>query len=357
MDSKKAAIVVKLYYECGKSPNSVRKILQKQHTDIQPLSRKQIYRLVKKFEEYGTVCDRRPGNSGATSRPGRSAENIGEVNQIIEETPRLSVRKVLNNITNRTSYSTVQRILKFDLELTPYKIPVMQTLKQSDIDSRMEFCNWALANPAVIDATWFSDESHFYLNGSVNKQNMRFWSSSKPDFYEEKPLHSPKVTVWAAISSDGVVGPYFFEVGGETVTITTDTYLSMMNGKFVPELKKRGCNMSKLWFQQDGAAPHTANRALEWMQETFGRKVISLKTAIAWPPHSPDLSPLDFYMWGHLKQRVYTPPPANITELKQAIRREMRKIDIDTCKAVIKNFNERIRRVVQNRGGHVEHVM
>ncbi len=195
------------------------------------------------------------------------------------------------------------------------------------------------------------------MNGATNKQNLRYWSSTKPEFFEEMPLHSPKVTVWAAMSSDGVVGPYFFEVGGETVTVTTDMYLNVLKRKFVPELTKRGYSIPTVWFQQDGASPHTANVALDWLEDTFEGNLISLKTGIEWPPHSPDLSPLDFYMWGHLKERVYTPPPTDINELKAAIRREMRKIDRDTCRAVIRNFKHRIQLVTQKMGGHIEHVM
>ncbi|GBO40468.1 hypothetical protein AVEN_267533-1 [Araneus ventricosus] len=31
---------------------------------------------------------------------------------------------------------------------------------------------------------------------------------------------------------------------------------------------------------------------------------------VEWPPCSPELNPLDFFLWGYIKQRVYeTPPP------------------------------------------------
>ena len=33
-----------------------------------------------------------------------------------------------------------------------------------------------------------------------------------------------------------------------------------------------------------------------------------LRGPIAWPPRSPDLTPLDFCMWGHLKSSVYETP-------------------------------------------------
>jgi hypothetical protein len=52
------------------------------------------------------------------------------------------------------------------------------------------------------------------LNSCVNKQNFRYWSETNPQQVHERPLHSARVTVWCAIAEFGVVGPYFFEEGG-----------------------------------------------------------------------------------------------------------------------------------------------
>jgi hypothetical protein len=43
-----------------------------------------------------------------------------------------------------------------------------------------------------------SDEAHFHFSGTVNKQNFRYWSHNKPRELHQRPLHSPKVTVWCA---------------------------------------------------------------------------------------------------------------------------------------------------------------
>lgn len=63
----------------------------------------------------------------------------------------------------------------------------------------------------LVHFLWMSDETHFHLGGYVNKQNFWYLSGINPCYLHEKPLHSEKVTVWGAISSQGVVGPYFFE--------------------------------------------------------------------------------------------------------------------------------------------------
>ncbi|KAF2355783.1 RNA-polymerase II-associated protein 3-like C-terminal domain [Trinorchestia longiramus] len=64
-----------------------------------------------------------------------------------------------------------------------------------------------------------SDEAHFHLSGYVNKQNCRYWSAENPKIVHEIPLHSEKITVWCGMTSERIIGPYFFEnQNGETAT-------------------------------------------------------------------------------------------------------------------------------------------
>ena len=74
-----------------------------------------------------------------------------------------------------------------------------------------------------------------------------------------------------------------------------------------------------VWFQQEDATPHMADVPLSNLKQKFGNQIISLKTIFAWPPHSPELNPLDFFLWGCLKERVYTPKPETILDLKTSI--------------------------------------
>ncbi len=45
------------------------------------------------------------------------------------------------DIGNVASKASVIRMLKYDLKLTPYKISIMQHLKETDISSRIEFAH------------------------------------------------------------------------------------------------------------------------------------------------------------------------------------------------------------------------
>ena len=47
------------------------------------------------------------------------------------------------------------------------------------------------------------------------------------------------------------------------------------------------------------------------------------------PSIAPDLSPLDFFLWGYIKDQVYSDQPKTIEELKTAITSVIRSIPTD----------------------------
>ena len=204
---------------------------------------------------------------------------------------------------------------------------------------------------------WFSDEAHFHLDGSVNRQNCRIWGTEPPNVVTTKSLHSRKCTAWCALSSDGIIGPYWFEDNAENaVTVNQENYRHVIK-KFTACLRGRRFDLKKLWFQQDGTTPHTAVETRKLLSEKSEDRLISLKAFHIWAPHSPDLSPLDFFLWGYAKDNVYKNKPTSISELKQEITTFMRAISADTCKAVIQNFAVRVRECLLRHGDHIEHVI
>ncbi|CAH1986618.1 unnamed protein product [Acanthoscelides obtectus] len=53
---------------------------------------------------------------------------------------------------------------------------------------------------------------------------------------------------------------------------------------------------NRLMFQQDGAPPHYVLRVRQYLDQTFPDRWIGRRGVNEWPPRSPDLSPLDFFM-------------------------------------------------------------
>jgi len=102
--------------------------------------------------------------------------------------------------------------------------------------------------------------------------------------------------------------------------------------------------------------PHSSNESLAWLQQRFPDRLISRKCDPQWSPHSPDLNPPDFYMWGYLKDRVCGNNPQTIPDLKAAITATIRGIPREECGRAIENFALRIQMCLWRRGAHLEHI-
>jgi len=97
--------------------------------------------------------------------------------------------------------------------------------------------------------------------------------------------------------------------------------------------------------------PHL-KRIIGMATEAFPDRPISRRCDPQWSPHSPDLDPPDFYMWGYLKDRVYGNNLQTIPDLKVAITAAIRAIPREECGRVIENFARRIQMCLQRREAH-----
>jgi hypothetical protein len=204
---------------------------------------------------------------------------------------------------------------------------------------------------------FMTDEAHFHLNGLVNQRNCRYWSDQNPKLIHERPLHSPKLTIWCAVSSTVVIGPYIFEDdNGTTVTVTSERYRQMITELFLPELRRKRIPIRQVWFQKDRATAHTARFSMEAIRTDFRGSVISRFGDIDWPPRSPDLSICDYFLWGFLKSSVYHYKPRTLEELKGAIPVKVDQFDRAMLERVEANFRERLVKCIIENDRHLADV-
>jgi len=340
------------------------------HFDVHPRSgptRLTIKRIVEKFTTVGTVCDQHKGHSGR-KRSGRSLENIEIVRNSVAQSPRKSVRRL--SAETAISSTSVYRILRTDINAFPYKIETETELTEPQKTKRLTCATWFSTkleeDEDFLKKLHMSDECHATLSGTVNKQNFRYWGVENPADRrtEEIPRSTLKVTMWVAIGWYGIIGPYFFEdEHGHTVTVNQENYRAMIKDYYLPELRvlarrRNMVLMSSQWFQQDGAPPHTARETRALLRQHFRNRLISLHEEVEWPPYSPDLTPPDFFLWGYLKDRIYSnPQPRTLDQLKDNIRREINDIPQETFPKVMRNMAVRMQSVIGRHGRYVEHVI
>jgi hypothetical protein len=175
-------------------------------------------------------------------------DNVERVRQAMLRSPGRSARR--HSAELGLSNRTVRRIFHKYLGYHPYKLAIVQEVNENDYPKHLEFAQTMLnifeehEDLLVV----MSDEVHFHLNGTVNKQNCRYWASENPRGLHERPLHSPKVTVWCSIGKCSIIGPFFFEENGIMVTVTSAHYIGMLNHFLIPELQRRRINQRNLWF-------------------------------------------------------------------------------------------------------------
>ena len=327
------------------------------------LQKSQIYRWTRKFEATGSVNNL--NKESATPRcgrklTGRCPDNVNAVRDSVARSLKKSIRRQSQELG--LSRASVQRIMIKDVQLYPYKIHIKHRLTPADMAKRAVMCLWfenkIEEDPDFLDDVWFSDEAHFLLCGQVNSKNNVFWGTQAPDEVLQRPLHSVKCTAWVAISKHGIIGPFWFENANEEgVTVTKEHYIVVLNKFWTALGSRRGVNRDVQWFQQDGATPHTANITMEMLDHRFPDRVISRRRESKWSPHSPDLNPPDFYLWGFLKDHVYENHPQSVAELKVAITQKIPAIRKEECIRVIDNFARRLQVCLQCNSGHLGHVL
>ena len=87
-------------------------------------------------------------------------------------------------------------------------------------------------------------------------------------------------------------------------------YQTMINEVLWPELKDM--DVDDVHFQQDGAMCHTSSETIGLLLEKFPGRVISRNGDYNWPSRSCDLTPLVFFIWGYVKDKVYADAPQSI---------------------------------------------
>ena len=113
-------------------------------------------------------------------------------------------------------------------------------------------------------------------------------------------------------------------------------------------------NSGNIWFQQDGARCHTAEATLDILCPVFEDRIISRRADIVWPPLRCDQTPLEYYLWGVVKDKCYADKPETNEALKDNIREAIDEIQLHTIDNVLKNWTDRVGYCMARRGSHYD---
>ena len=104
---------------------------------------------------------------------------------------------------------------------------------------------------------------------------------------------------------------------------------------------------------------HDRKAEMKSLDQIYPGRWIGKGGPVAWPPRSPDLTSLDFFLWGHVKSLVYATPVETVEDLTARI--------FNACEVVqhTPGIFERVRQSMVRRcnacielgGRHFEHLL
>jgi hypothetical protein len=143
--------------------------------------------------------------------------------------------------------------VKKDLNVGLYRPTFVNELSDANMDRHYESCRALLdtfSNAVSCSKVLFGDEYAIYH--SVHDRSVVFWSKKNLNFMQELG-HSPlRVMIWAGMTSDYLIGPYFFNG-----PVNAASYSDMLEMWLIPQLRDRGL-VDDMWLQHDGAPAHFA---------------------------------------------------------------------------------------------------
>jgi len=111
----------------------------------------------------------------------------------------------------------------------------------------------------------------------------------------------------------------------------------------------------RCFYQHDGAPPHNSHLVNNLLIQMFGDRYISNNGPYLWPPRSPDITPLDFFLWGYIKNKVFKTTPTSKDDCQFKVRQAIDQLSPEQIRRATKNEVERrVLKCLECRGMHFQ---
>ncbi|OXU17613.1 hypothetical protein TSAR_007725 [Trichomalopsis sarcophagae] len=149
-----------------------------------------------------------------------------------------------------------------------------------------------------------------HLNRHIGHHNSHYWSAINQHWMQQiDNQHRWNINVWCGRINGNLIGPYFFE----------------------------GCGCNKM----------ELNHSTEILNDRFPNRSIGRGGPIAWPPRSPGLIPLDFYLWGYHKNTVYREKLTTAYDMRMRIQNACANIPRNVLIRTVGHFQQRLQLCLQ----------
>lgn len=342
--------MVECFFNSNKNSTLAVQLYEERFPERQVPSRKLISKIMKNLNNYGSFTVKRKQRESKITE-----EEETLILAYVESNPKISIREI--SMMLAVPYYRVQKVLKKH-NYHDYKYTPVQTLQVGDEARRFVFCEWLLtkaerSNSFYAQIIW-TDEANFSNKGMFNRKNNHYWSQKNPlDFVETCPQQRFSINCWCALLGSKVLAIHFYDGN-----LNGPRYIEFLSEALADCLEDFPlAQRQQLYFQHDGAPPHNSGPVADLLQLYFPNKWIGNNGPIMWPARSPDLTPLDFFVWGHVKNEVYKNKYASVNELREKVDVTVRSLSRDMIRRATRSVVKRARICLEQNGFHFEHLL
>ena len=155
------------------------------------------------------------------------------------------------------------------------------------------------------------------------------------------------VLVFGVVSSEShIIPPHIFEV---SLKVNTKVYLDVLKSVVIPWCIQVAGGRPWVW-QQDSAPAHKSKETQAWLQ----KECYDFVTFSHLPRSSPNLNPLDYFVWSYIENITYMTSNNTKASLIAAIRWVSAKLPPALVEKPCSQFQIRIEVVIEAEGSYIE---
>jgi len=258
------------------------------------------------------------------------------------------------------SQATINRAIKVNLKQRTRRKIRVHVLKPHHIKNRKTtarklyekyLAGQKFKNVVSLDEGWFFMAN---CNGKRKICYMRIGEKVPANWViERSESYGDKIMVVGAITGKGVLPLHRVP---PNVKINSKYYI---NKVLKPWME---CKIQKLYGEDtknvivhhDQASSHVSRETEAYAEDLKSRLGITILKKSEIPVKSPDISPMDFFGFGYLKQRLFSRKPKTLRRLWKVIKEDWSRITPSMVQRVMNSWKKRCRLVKLTKGLHIE---
>lgn len=259
------------------------------------------------------------------------------------------------------SIATVNQVIHEDLALKTRKKAKGHRLNERQIANRktnVRKLSRSYVNSKHYEFLVTIDESWLYLD-DCNKTNPICYVKNREDI-ENQDIITTHELGGKKIMCIGILtgrGPIPLQFVKQNVKINSSYYCEQVLGplvkKWLPTLYPEG--LEKVFVHHDAAPSHISGATLAFMNELTIQYGITFIRKEDIPVKSPDASPLDFFGFGYLKQKLKQRRVRTLAGLRKAASSVWLQIDREMVLRCFESWHKRLLMIEYKHGNHIEH--